>query len=314
MIQTIRQQSGNRVPIAFEDSIRKFGLRVLECGTEYVQLEGRGAISPQDQREGNTTAQTEAELILRRTEQLARWFGYPKFFTGPLTTLGRIGVVEKQGKTRIGGVLRNARDKRENTTSKASHKAGLRGCLGSKSKPVARAYPRRIRRLAQRAEVLMALPEHLFDQMIAPSTACSWDREGVHHGTDRQPLTTYDVVIFPQTLCYTATVNLNRVPYRGQQAGGAIEQKQPFVGWAKGGGGVCRGRLQPTAHRGRGETRQPHREPTAAPYPQPTWSVNGVVILIDKDGNVSIQLPENKTLTIKDKDGNRVTKVRKMGA
>ena len=112
VIQTIRQQSGNRVPIAFEDSIRKFGLRVLECGTEYVQLEGTGAISPQDQREGNTTAQTEAELILRRTEQLARWFGYPKFFTGALTTLGRIGVGRKTG-ARIGGVLRNARDKRE---------------------------------------------------------------------------------------------------------------------------------------------------------------------------------------------------------
>ena len=161
----------------------------------------------------------------------------------------------------------------------------------------------------------MALPEHLFDQMIAslPRPVLGTVK-GVHHGTDRQPLTTYDVEIYPQTAGYTATVNLNRVPYRGQQAGGAIEQSNPLLVGQK-----------VAVEFAEGDYNRPHIEGVwgdktttlrtdSSTYPQPTWSINGVVILIDKDGNVSIQLPENKTLTIKDKDGNRVTKVSEDGS
>lgn len=112
MIQLLRQQTGNRVPIAFEDSIRKFGLRKMECGTEYVQLTGENTIDEATRQDGKISVRTEADLILRRTEQLARWFGYPDFWSGQLSTLGRIGATRKAG-ARIGGIVRNARDRRE---------------------------------------------------------------------------------------------------------------------------------------------------------------------------------------------------------
>jgi hypothetical protein len=112
MIQLIRQQTGGRVPIAFEDSIRKFGLRKMECGTEYVQLSGENILDDATRQEGKISVRTEADLILRRTEQLARWFGYPDFWSGQITTLGRVGANRKTG-ARIGGILRNAQDRRE---------------------------------------------------------------------------------------------------------------------------------------------------------------------------------------------------------
>ena len=142
----------------------------------------------------------------------------------------------------------------------------------------------------------MGLPEHLFDQMMAslPRPVLGEVR-GVHHGTDRQPLTTYDVAIFPQTPGYTATITLNRIPYRGQQAGGAIEQSVPLLVGQK-----------VAVEFAEGDYNRPHIEAVwgdkttalrtdSSTYPQPTWTINGVVILIDKEGNVSIQIPENKT-------------------
>lgn len=113
-IQTIRTQTGGKVPMIDAESIAKFGARVLEQGTEYVQFLGGEIkpLTPGQQREGNTTATSEAELIRRRTEQLARWFGYDDFYSGSISTIGRIGGNRKTG-ARIGGIIRNSRDDRE---------------------------------------------------------------------------------------------------------------------------------------------------------------------------------------------------------
>lgn len=114
MLQVIREQAGNQVPAIDAESVGRFGLRVMERDTEFVQFTSSnvGTFSPAQRRSAKTTANNEAELVARRTEQLARWFGYHDFWSGTLTTLGRIGANRKMG-ARVGGVIRNARDKRE---------------------------------------------------------------------------------------------------------------------------------------------------------------------------------------------------------
>lgn len=113
-LQVIRKQAGNRVPQIDAKSIGKFGIRVLEKSTEFVQfVDSKLKLFTLAQKaSGNTTAVNEAEMVARRTEQLANWFGYDEFWSGTLTTVGRIGASRKTG-ARIGGIIRNARDGRE---------------------------------------------------------------------------------------------------------------------------------------------------------------------------------------------------------
>jgi hypothetical protein len=43
------------------------------------------------------------------------------------------------------------------------------------------------------------------------------------------------------------------------------------------------------------------------------WKINGLLVSVEKDGDVVLQLPEAKTITIKDKDGNQIVKISEGG-
>jgi hypothetical protein len=110
-------QSGGKVPIYDEASIRKYGLRRLEQGTEYIESltvsdEKGGALAADEKTRMQTAAAKKADLLVTRTRQLHQWFGYDQFYEGTIATRGRIGSSHDHG-GRIGGVLTRKRDGRQ---------------------------------------------------------------------------------------------------------------------------------------------------------------------------------------------------------
>jgi len=108
-------QSGGLLPIYDEESIKAHGLRRLECGTEYVEFvknadQQQGTIAPDQAFRSMTKATTLNELLIKRTMQLWRWFGFAdRFYEGTISTRGRIGPSGKHG-ARIGSVVTRCRD------------------------------------------------------------------------------------------------------------------------------------------------------------------------------------------------------------
>lgn len=107
-------QSGGKLPIYDEYSIRHYGLRRFEQQTEYVEflktLEAKqGNLSATDKTLMRTRATRMSELLVLRTEQAQRWFGYNNFWTGTFTTRGRLGTDPEHG-ARVGGVITRKRD------------------------------------------------------------------------------------------------------------------------------------------------------------------------------------------------------------
>lgn len=113
-LSTLYRQSGGRIPIYDADSIRRYGLRRLEQGTEYVQAvktsdELTGSITAAERVRLGDTAPSKMDLIEKRTNQLHQWFGYDEFFKGSINLRGRIGSDYKNG-ARVGGVIERIRD------------------------------------------------------------------------------------------------------------------------------------------------------------------------------------------------------------
>ena len=113
-ISTLSRQTGGKLPIYDADSIRRYGLRRLEQGTEYVQAmdtddAATGSITATDRMRMTTNAASKAEIMIRRTKKLQQWFGYDSFFKGTITTRGRIGADYING-ARIGGIIERKRD------------------------------------------------------------------------------------------------------------------------------------------------------------------------------------------------------------
>lgn len=160
----------------------------------------------------------------------------------------------------------------------------------------------------------MSLPEHLFDQVMAqhPRPVLGVVR-GVRHGTDANPLTLYDVEIWPQTAGFTGSFQFNSVVFLGQQAGGAIEKNDPLVVGQKVALEFAEGDYNRPMILERWGDKSTALQSEANKHPQADWKINGLLVSVEKDGDVVLQLPEAKTITIKDKDGNQIVKISEGG-
>lgn len=110
-------QSGGKLPIYDDDSIRRYGLRRLEMGTEYVQLidenaQKFGSLTGSQRQRLKTTKNKVWELLELRTKQLQRWFGYEDFEQGTIPMRHRAGMDPKHG-IRMGGILMNKANGKE---------------------------------------------------------------------------------------------------------------------------------------------------------------------------------------------------------
>lgn len=116
-LSRVYTQSNGKTPRYDEGSIRRFGLRRMEVSTEYVNFLSRdhakvGRLDPSTQRAMQTTKGTFWEVLEQKAKDLHEWFGYPWFWGGSLTTVGRCGGNREHG-ARIGGILSNEQDKRQ---------------------------------------------------------------------------------------------------------------------------------------------------------------------------------------------------------
>lgn len=160
----------------------------------------------------------------------------------------------------------------------------------------------------------MGLPEHLFDQMLAQHPRPVLGKVcGVHHGTDANPLTLYDVEVWPQTAGFTGSFQFNRVVFLGQQAGGVIEKNVPLVVGQKVALEFAEGDYNRPVILGTWGDKTTTLRSEAGKHPQADWKINGLLVSVEKDGDVTLQLPESKTIIVKDKDGNQVVKVTEGG-
>lgn len=113
-LSALYNQSNGVLPIIDEDSVRKFSLRRHEETTEYIQdfkgiHESTGDLEPSEKTQMQTSQSRREQLLIRRSMQLALWFGYPDFRKGSITTRGRIGTSKEHG-ARIGSVLTRKSD------------------------------------------------------------------------------------------------------------------------------------------------------------------------------------------------------------
>ena len=113
-IGLLRKMTGGKVPRYDVESIRRFGLRMMEYKTLYIDyiseqnLQEKNVLDPITSRKAKTTKNTSAikytDMLLRRTEQLHLWFGYPNYFKGVIPLVGRVGPSRNHG-CRIGGII-----------------------------------------------------------------------------------------------------------------------------------------------------------------------------------------------------------------
>lgn len=100
--------SGGKIPIWFEDMLKRYGYRKYEAGTRYVEPlkesgHDRGQLNAaqiRNAKKGHTVPQQ----LIQRTAQLALMFGYDKFSAGTVEMRGRIGMDPEHG-IRCGSVL-----------------------------------------------------------------------------------------------------------------------------------------------------------------------------------------------------------------
>lgn len=106
--------SNKQLPIVDEESVKRLGLRRMECQTQYVffsteQSDKQGALTPQQQQGAKTRQQDLYAMLVKKTKALQRWFGYDKFSEGQIQMRGRIGGSRTHGGN-IGSVLTRQRD------------------------------------------------------------------------------------------------------------------------------------------------------------------------------------------------------------
>lgn len=150
--------------------------------------------------------------------------------------------------------------------------------------------------------------EHLFDQIMAQlPRPVAGEIVGVKTG---DTLTTYDLIIWPQTAGFTGAFQFSRVLYLGQQAGGSCEKHTPLVVGQK-----------VAVEFAEGDYNRPlivdlwPDDSTQIPSDDAhRWRINGVQIAIDVEGNVTLQLPQNKGITISNHSGNQVVRVLENGS
>ena len=160
----------------------------------------------------------------------------------------------------------------------------------------------------------MSLPEHLFDQILAQHPRPVLGKVcGIHHGTDANPLTLYDVEVWPQSAGFTGSFQFNRVVFLGQQSGGAIEKNDPLAVGQKVALEFAEGDYNRPMILGRWGDKSTALRSESGKHPQADWKINGLLVSVEKGGDVVLQLPETKTIIVKDKDGNQVVKVTEGG-
>jgi len=152
------------------------------------------------------------------------------------------------------------------------------------------------------------MSEHLFDQIFAQMPRpVAGEIVGVRLG---QTLTTYDLVVWPQTAGFTGAFQFTQVLWKGQQAGGACEKHTPLSVGQK----VAVDFAEGDYNRPIIEDVWPDDSTQLPSDSAHRWRIHGVAISIDVEGNVTLQVPQDKGITINNHNGSQVVRVLENGS
>lgn len=109
--------SGQKIPITFDENRRRYGFRKFEEDTIYVEAlrqdaHQQSALTTEQKRKSKNGKTKVWEHLAQKNAELALMFGYERMASGSVTLRGRIGLHKEHG-LRIGSVIKRNRDGHE---------------------------------------------------------------------------------------------------------------------------------------------------------------------------------------------------------